>query len=240
MPSGIALHNEITRTSLNVAAPADLMHDFSRNHYAATYNGTNITSVQLPSGVWVKHYPQDADDDYVSYAGTVGASWMIKAFEIWYWPVAEKAEGAAVQDIIFNKNTANLHGLIRRNVGSPNQIQGNFSDSGGANSTVSYPMPDYNSWFHLFLTVTTIGHTRLIVNGQVYGTGGGFLADNHGNAADVSGAPVRIGGGIATRYDTAMSIGAKIYIGEMEYGEDDFWVDLAYKNFNKNKDLFEY
>ena len=240
MPSGLALRTGITRTRLNIAAPADLLHDFSRNQYAATYNGSEITSSQLPSGIWVKYYPQGSNDDYVSYAGTIGENWHIKAFEIWYCPIAEKSEPAAQQDIIFNKSTTNVHGWIRRNVGSPNTMGINFSDSGGSNSTVSYNIPDYTAWYHLFGLIIASGQVRSIINGEIEGTGGGILVDNHGNGAAVSGAPVRIGGGIVNRYDTAMSCGAILYTGEIDTGEDDYWAELAYDSFHKNKHLFGY
>jgi len=241
MISGIALRTELLKTELGAADPVDtLLDDYGRNHYAATYNGTNITVGQLVTGQWYQSFPQDAGDDYVNYAGTINAPWYVKAFKVWYCPIAELTEGAISENIILSKHTSVTHGFYRDANHSPNRIWFNMEDSLGGNNILSWSITDYTAWYHLFGYMRSDGKRRVIINDIYSHTGAGISPDNHGSGTNVTASPVRVGGGVANRYDTCFIAEPKLFVGEMTRGEDDWWDDLAYRMFNSEKHLFGY
>ncbi len=227
----VAVQVRTPKSKPGVSDPPETWESDTRYHYSGAFSGTSIAWEQLASGKWVVTMPQTAGDDYISLGGA-GDLWHAKAMAIWYCPVVLKAEPSPQYNIILSKHPSANCGFHCLSTADPNLIYYNVEDSVGGNTLVTYTITNYVAWYYLFGYFTSARKVRLIVNGVPVGTSAGILTDNHGQGTNFTGSPIRIGGGVANRYDKCEAADPQIWIGDENTGDDAYWDAKAISMYN--------
>ena len=139
----------------------------------------------------------NGSNDYVSINDADSLD-SIKTFEAWFYP-GQEYYYSTYYHIIVTKDNGYRFGLYVDYHNSPNRIDIFFEDSAGSYSMVYYVIEDYDTWYHLAGTFTSDNRAELFINGVSQGTGNA-IANSDGQGTGMSGSPVRIGGGLGSRY----------------------------------------
>lgn len=168
--------------------------------------GNNGTLYNTDAGDWIDcihsyglYFNQGEASEYGEVADATVLD-TIKSFSCWVHPISEKSH-ATTYHILVSKHTSSNWGMYIDYASSPNKFWVWFEDSTGALSGSSYTIPDYNKWYHLTGVFTSNNTALLYVNGLPQ-TEGAVITNNSGVGTAMSGASLKICGGVTNRYST--------------------------------------
>ena len=160
---------------------------------------------RLPSGLWVQSF--DGVDDYDSIPDADSLD-TIRTFEVWVNPV-EYVSSDVYYHILINKGASYNNLLAINYKTNPNKLAVCWWDSAGTTSSVdNYILPNYNKFYHAVGMLNSNMRAELFVNGVSTGVGN-ILADN-ADATFLT-EPVRVGGGVSTRFSKVKIALARAY-----------------------------